>query len=183
VTGKKKRIYIKLIEQARQGNEDALEELCRKIEQVIKSYFSTRYNNVDVIQELSQETYLRFLKSFPNLKEPQKFSYFIAKIALHVHQDYLQKKYQSIENIEENVEEPSIGHVAKDVFVLHPESEIENRIDWEAAFQQLPERTQKILRMKLDGVGYYEIGKSLNLTLSAVKMIVARGLKKLKSFL
>ena len=174
--------YEKLIILARKGDESALEQLCREVEHVLVGYFSARYSNRQVVEELAQEAYLRLLKSFPRLKEPQKFSLFLAKIALHVHQEYLQNKYRNSEYTCENFESATIGRVGASITDLQPEVALQQDMDMELAFQHLPERTRRVLRMKLDGISYSEIATSLGTSVSAVKMIVNRGMNELKNY-
>jgi len=92
------------------------------------------------------------------------------------------KKYQSLEKPTEYIETIVSGNSEDVEAVVHPELRIAEKIDLESGFLRLPERTQKVLKMKMAGVRYKEIAQSLNLSVGGVKMIVNRGLKKLKSF-
>jgi RNA polymerase sigma-70 factor (ECF subfamily) len=174
--------YVELIEQARKGDKGALEQLCHEVEQIIRSNFSKRYNSDELIEELLQETYLRLFISLPNLREPQRFSYFVTKIALHVHYDYLHNKYQSLETHQKDIETYSVIHASQNAFVVQPELEIQQRMDLERAFLKLSERTRKIIKLKMSGFQHKEIAKLFNLSVDAVKMIVYRGMTKLRSF-
>ncbi len=174
--------YAELIEKAGKGDRAALEQLCREVAQILKGYFTLRYPNQKVVEELTQETCLRLLTSLPKLKDPQKFSYFMAKIALHVHQNYLHNKYESIEHTKANLETIAPANTRHQALQFGSEVEIENRVDLERAFRFLPKRTQKVLRMKFEGMRYKEIAKSLHISVRAVKMIVYRGKKRIKLF-
>ena len=174
--------YEKLIIRARKGDESALEQLCREVEHVLVGYFSARHSNQQVVEELAQEAYLRLLNSFSRLKEPQKFSFFLAKIALHVHQEYLQNKYRAARYTCENFEAATRERVAASLTDLQPEVALQQDIDMERAFQHIPARTRRVLWMKLDGVSYLEIATSLATSVGAVKMIVNRGMNKLKNY-
>ncbi|MCZ6566310.1 MAG: sigma-70 family RNA polymerase sigma factor [Gammaproteobacteria bacterium] len=168
----------KLIRRAREGNKDALIELCQDVQQIVQTYFASRYSKVMIIEELSQETHLRFLQSFPNLRDPQKFAYFVAKIALHVHQEYLIKKYSNHEHPAEYIDIIATNSQTS----TQPEQHIINKIDLENALRQLPDQTKQILVMKYEGMSNKEVAGRFDLSLSAVKMIVNRGRKKMKTY-
>jgi len=174
---KSQRLAI-LIGYARAGKDAALIELCQEVQKIVQKYFASRYSKEMIIEELSQETYLRFLQSFPNLRDPQKFSYFVAKIALHVHQEYLIKKYNNNEHVVEYLDIVD----TKSQNSTQPEQSIANKIDLENALQQLPDKTQKIFKLKHDGMSDKEIADRFDLSLSAIKMIVNRGRKKIKAY-
>ncbi|MFQ5752553.1 MAG: RNA polymerase sigma factor [bacterium] len=168
------------MELAKQGDNKALEELCKEVEEVIKGFFSSRYSDSELIKDLVQETYLRLLKSLAHLKNPFRFSSFVIKIAQHVHQEYLLTKCKSKEITQENMAATSINHISDNFIEKHPYLKIEDKIDLEWAFKRLPPKTQKILKMKMEGFKYQEIANFLDLSIAAVKMDVKRGIKKLK---
>lgn len=176
--------YEELILKAREGDREALEALCRNIERMLLGFFGNRYNDQTLVNDLSQEAYLRFLNAFPRLKEPQKFSFFVAKIAMHVHYENLENKYKNAEHSTADMEltvsdDRTIGGNGR---AGQYDAEIGGRIDLERALATLPGRTRKVLKMKMDGQRYSEIARHFDISSSAVKMIVNRGIKKLKNY-
>ena len=59
---------------------------------------------------------------------------------------------------------------------IQPEIQVQHDVDLERAFHYLPERTQRVFRMKLEGARYGEIAESLGVSVGAIKMIVNRGM-------
>ena len=168
------RLLAELLTKASAGDDAALNTLCRELRPPIQKYFSRRFQNPDVVEELCQETFIRFLKNFSNIRERMSLRGFIIKIAIHVSQDYLRKKYRHPEAWVE-VEELTSGE--------DPAEAILRRLDLQKALEQLPEQSRRILLMRADGYKYEEISAKTDLSVSGVKMQVKRNLAKLRSAL
>jgi RNA polymerase sigma-70 factor (ECF subfamily) len=168
------RFLAKLLTRAREGDDVALNQLCRELEPPIQKYFWRRFNNPDVVSELCQETFVRFLKNLPHLREQLSLRGFVVKIAVHVTQDYLRKKYR---HPEEELEPDGVTDG------VDPSEAILRRIDLQKALEQLPEQSRRILLMRADGYKYDEISAHTDLSVSGVKMQVKRNLDKLRSVL
>ena len=82
------RLLAGLLTKATAGDEAALNTLCRELEPPIHKYFWRKFRNPDVVDELCQETFIRFLKNLPNIRERMSLRGFAIKIAIHVTQDY-----------------------------------------------------------------------------------------------
>ncbi len=96
---------------------------------------------------------------------------FAIKIAIHVTQDYLRKKYR---HPEEGLE------VDKLVSGEDLAQTILRRLDLQKALEQLSEQSRLILLMRADGYKYEEISAKTDLSVSGVKMQVKRNLAKLR---
>ena len=140
---------------------------------------------MDIVDDLSQETYLRFLKNISKIEEPLKIKGFVLKVAFHVMQDYFRQKYRKNENLF-NAETPH-NEIKSSLYGstnANTDSDyVLRKVDLEVALNRLPEKTQQILRMKADGYRYEEIAKTLKLSLSGVKMQVKRGIVRLKAMI
>ena len=169
------RRLAELLDKASAGDETALNELCQALEPPVQKYFWFKFQNPDIVDELSQETFVRFLKNLPNIRERMSLRSFVVKIAIHVTQDYFRKKYRHPE--EELGADEGLGS-AED-----PAEAILRRVDLEKALDELPERSRRILLMLADGYKYEEISAQTHISVSGVKMQVKRNLAKLRSVL
>lgn len=168
------RRLAELFKKASAGDDTALNSLCRELEPPIQKYFWHRFNNPDIVDELCQETFVRFLKNLPNIRDRMSLRSFIIKVAIHVTQDYFRKKYR---HPEEELEAEGVTS-GED-----PAEAIQHRMDLRKALDQLPERSRRILLMRADGYKYEEISAETDLSVSGVKMQVKRNLAKLRSVL
>jgi len=163
-----------LLKKASAGDDTALNALCQELEPAIQKYFWYRFQNPDIVDELCQETFVRFLKNLPNIRDRMSLRSFVIKIAIHVTQDYFRKKYRHPEEELEaervtSGEDPAEAHL--------------RRMDLKKALDQLPEQSRRILLMRADGYKYEEISAKTDLSVSGVKMQVKRNLAKLRSAL
>ena len=174
---------VELLKRAQQGDQQSLQKLCVELKEIVRWYFLRKFQDPDIVDDLLQETYLRFLKNIPNIKEPMRLKNFILKVAFHVTQDYFRQKYRRNEDrfTEETASEGEVksptnrtmnDNIASD-YVL-------SKLDLEKAMGKLPKKTQKIIQMKADGYKYEEIAVMYKISVSGVKMQIKRGLEKLK---
>lgn len=173
-----------LIKKAQLGDRAALEKVCREVEQLVHNYFSRRFNDPEVVLDLTQDTYLKLIDNFDKIREPMKFNNYVVKIAFHVMQSYLRTQYVR----EEIVMRDSYGLTVNNQTspnVVREEDEVINfdRFDLKAALRMLPEKTQKIFQLQSEGYKYQEIADILDISLSTVKMQLKRNLEKLKEML
>lgn len=168
------RRLAELLEKATAGDEAALNTLCQELEPTLQKYFWHRFQNLDIVEELCQETFLRFLKNLPNIRDHMSLRSFVIKVAIHVTQDYFRKKYR---HPEEELEAESVVSAENSVEALL------RNIDLKKALDQLPEQTRAILLMRADGYKFEEISAKTDLSVSGVKMQLKRNLAKLRSAL
>ncbi len=169
------RRLAELLERATAGDEAALNALCQELEPTLRKYFWHRFQNPDIVEELCQETFLRFLKNLPNIRDRMSLRSFVIKVAIHVTQDYFRKKYR---HPEEELEAEAV--VSSDE---NPAEALLRNMDLRKALDQLPEQSRAILLMRADGYKFEEISAKTHLSVSGVKMQVKRNLAKLRSVL
>lgn len=180
-------VYLSnLVQKAQQGDRAALNQLCKEVENVLRGYFWSKFQDNNIVDDLAQEAYIRLYHSFQNVKEPMKFRSFVTKIAIHVSQDFIRQKYrtqeQSLEafskmnNDSSSTKEKAVDFVELDVEVI-------KNIDLKNAMEKLSEKARQILLMKIDGFKYEEIAKEVGISVSGVKMQVQRSLEFLRSLL
>lgn len=170
-----------LLEKAQGGDRESLQELCSELQQLLRWYFIRKFRDADIVDDLSQETYLRFLKNIPTIKEPIKLRNFVLKVAFHVTQDYFRQKYRRNEVLFS--EDFPHDEIKSSPYLSANENQdsdyVLSRVDLETAMNKLPEKTRQILQMKADGYKYEDIAAAMEFSLSGVKMQVKRGIEKL----
>ncbi|OPX35406.1 hypothetical protein B1H10_01305 [candidate division KSB1 bacterium 4484_188] len=180
-----KKHLARLLKRAQHQDHAALEELCKALEQIVRGYFFKKFQDENIVKDLSQEAYFRFLNNFPQIREPMKLKSFIFSISLRVMQDYFRQFYhpEEIHLVEEMVTDPVSEASGSQIVPSSGSDFVIEKMDLEKALAKLSERTRTILQMKSDGFRYEEIAAELDISLSTVKMQVSRGMEKLKNFL
>jgi len=175
-------ILIDLLIKAQSGDKIALEKLCKYSEEFIRNYFTYKFKDVNVVDDLCQETYSRLINSFVNIREPVKYKNFVLKTAFFVVQDFLRKKVKIHSKMDSLYDLEDYKFSVYDVNASFDEHVI-SEIDLKNALKKLPPKSQLILKMQSEGYRYHEIANKLGLSESAIKMQVKRSLKKLSELL
>lgn len=167
-----------LIEQAKHGDQKALEQLVRKYYQPIYKYIYFKVSHKETAQYLTQEVFLKLTKNIHQYVAVAKFSTFLYQIAHNVIVDF----YRS----EKTVKEKQI--LLKDgVEIEKYEGRtglIEAKIDLMAALNQLPEDYRDcILLFYIGQLKHREIALIMDVPVSTVKTWIRRGLSQCKQIL
>jgi RNA polymerase sigma-70 factor (ECF subfamily) len=173
-----------LLKKAQRGDKKSLEIICQELKDLMWRYFIKKFNDPNLVDDLSQETYLRLLKNIPKIKEPMRLKNFVLKVAFHVTQDYFRQKYRKNDDIFIDEHETHEGkNLERNQFVNQNMNSdyILSKLDLETAMEKLPVKTQLILQMRAEGYKYEEIAEALKISESGVKMQVKRGVEKLKN--
>jgi RNA polymerase sigma factor (sigma-70 family) len=138
------------------------------------------------VDDLTQETYLRLLRNLTTIREPMKLRSFVAKVALHVTQDYFREKYrEKEEDLEPHLltTSASEGGLSRGPDQASLDDQAVRKVDLERALAELPDKARQIILLRAEGHKYEEISDQVGLTVSGVKMQVKRNLEKLKTAL
>lgn len=163
-----------LVEQAQQGNAQALNRLMELLDPVLRSFFRKRLGgNRSEIDDLVQNTLLRVIHSLHDLREPDRLKSFTLRAAIFELQDLFRGRYAAREERYQVEVHPEPSH----------QDPQDIRLDVQQAVAQLPERTREILELKEIGYKYQEIALMLGLTESAIKMQVKRAYERLQEIL
>ncbi|MDO5291775.1 MAG: RNA polymerase sigma factor [bacterium] len=155
--------------QAKNGNRNSLEQLVKIYYEDIYRYIYRKVSNEQIAMDLTQETFLKLTKAFPQYKIEAKFTTFLYTIARNVVIDYY--RWSSNRKEEGVVEEPSCS----------PYEEVDQKMYIESVLKQLPkEQVECIELYYYEGLKYNAIATILNLPVSTVKTRVRLGLKKCK---
>ncbi len=167
------------------GEKNALENLCKALESIMRGYFRSKFSDASLVDDLCQETYLRLLNNLPTLKEPMKLKNFVLKVSYHVLQDYYREKYHQQEKFSniDIADDKQDTAFTENIHAHSPLANISETMDIKKALAEFSEKTRKILLLKADGYKYEEIAVMLDISESSVKMQVKRGMEKLKNLL
>lgn len=167
------------------GEKNALENLCKAFESIMRGYFRSKFSDVSLVDDLCQETYLRLLKNLPALKEPMKLKNFVLKVSYHVMQDHFREKYHRQEEFSHTdiAGEDKDATFTESIHSHTPMANISDKMDMKKALAELPDKTRQILLLRADGYKFEEIAEKTGLSTSGVKMQAKRGMEKLKNLL
>lgn len=154
------------------------------IEKIYKEYFETVYKylfcltrNIDLSEELTQETFYRAVKKINTYKGECKISVWLCQIAKNSWYDYL-KKNKKISKF--NQEKDNIELIQEDNIIEKIISD-EEKIILYKKIQKLDEKTREVIYLRVTGeLTFKEIGTILNKTENWARVTFYRGKNKLK---
>ena len=171
----------KLVEDAKSGNRKALEAVCRILESEIKIILRQKISDLELVNDLSQETYLRLIKGIQDIKEPVKIRNFVAKMTLYTLNDYFRNhaKWKKILIREDvHLSDSRIFYKKEEV----DDSELFNKLAVEEAINKIPEqKDRRLFELKLQGKNYEDIASELSISIGSAKMRFKRTLEFLKA--
>ncbi len=163
-----------LVRRAQAGERRAMEKVCRQLQNQIKCTLSRVICNSSIVEDLSQETYLRLIKNFSNIREPIKIKRYVAQIVTYVINDYFREKYK-------------LAHISIkgqsdlcDGSITPGDDEILHEIVFQDLLNTISDPVNKhLIQLKLDGKNYKEISRELFLSEASIKMRFQRLKQKL----
>jgi len=178
-----------LVEQSRNGNVDAFEEL-------IKDYKKTAYNialrvlrNVEDAEDASQEALIKVYKSIQNFNMQSSFKSWMYRIVVNTCIDFKRKKNINAVSIDENVDLGGNKEFQREIAdnSYNPESLIEKNFNSKLindAVNRLEDDFKTIIILRdIQGFSYSEISEILSCNLGTVKSRLNRARKNLKDIL
>lgn len=167
-----------LIEQAKQGDRGALEQLVKKYYQQIYKYIYFKVSHKETAQDLTQEVFLKLTKSIHRYVAAAKFSTFLYQIAHNVIVDFYrgEKAVQEKQVVLEDGAE--VGRCDGKT------SQVEAKVDLMTALSQLPEDYRECIILYYIGqLKHREIALIMDVPVSTVKTWIRRGLDQCKHIL
>jgi RNA polymerase sigma-70 factor (ECF subfamily) len=172
-----------IVRQVLRGKREMFSLLVERYQKPIFNFIYRFYGNRDLAQELTQETFLRcyqFLKSYDT---GRKFSTWLYTVAKNLCIDELKKR----KTAREVPLDDAIGHVERTGADGGPEMDQQGRAirreeDFKLleALQELPSAARTVLLLHyFQGLSYQEIGETLSLPVSTVKIRIFRAKKAL----
>lgn len=165
---------VALVEQARDGDEQARDRLLRKLEPLLRAYFIKRIGKKPIVDDLVQNTLLRVHGGLDDLNNPDRLKAFSMKAALFEVQDLYRGRYGPKERLFDPDQGPE-----------RPTSEIPNAksVDVERALSVLTPKARRIIELREYGYRYKEIAERIDSTEGAIKMQVKRAFDKMRDVL
>ncbi len=162
------------VRQAQEGDEQAWNELLRRLEPVLRGYFIKRIGQEADVDDLVQNTLMRVHEGLDDLEKPGSLKSFAMKAALFELQDYYRGRY----DMKETLYDPELPPKR----TTEPEDRSAH-VDVEKALDVLTPKARRIMQLREYGYLYKEIAQMLDTTEAAVKMQVKRAFEKMKDAL
>ena len=162
-----------LVNRAQSGDPSSFEKLYYRYIKLVYGFVYQKTGNREDCEDLTQDIWMNVIKNLKGFEGKSSFKNWVFGIAKHKIMDYYQEKYQIdrsplIEEIflDENEDDDNITK--------------ENKI--KKLLASLPENYKAVLELRfLKGYKTAEIAKELKMTVSNVKVIQFKAIKKLKS--
>lgn len=170
----------RLLERAQRGDRDALDELCRREWRPIYALAYSALGNAAEAQDLTQEAFLRALRSLPAYRVTgAPFHAYLKKIALNLVRDGWRTRRHVTVPLDDALELP-----AREV---GPEGQAlagDERRRLLAALATLPSDYQTVIRLRLlDGLPAADAARAMGRSPDAVRQLQHRALSALRATL
>jgi len=178
-----------LIEKFLKGDVNAFNTLVRRWEKSIYNFLLRQAGKPEEAKDLCQEAFIRAYRSLKQLRDPQKFSTWMYRIALNACRDEMKKRQRrktfSLNGFDEHGEDsPNPGLEMEKNASTDPHIAAQNR-DVKAllnrALQTIPEEQRVVIIMKeYQGLKFTEIAETLGISVNTAKSRMYYGLSALK---
>ena len=164
-----------------------LEKLFRTYYKDIYRYLYSLTHDTSLSEDLASEVFLEVVKSIASFRGEADIKTWMFSIARHKLMDYLRKKNRRAETVvlSELVGElgcfDSGGAKVKGPEDQYIDKEMLERIY--ALLEEEPGRTGNIVKLRLEGYSFYEIGKLQNISESSARVIYFRAKEKIRQIL
>jgi len=172
-----------VVRQVLRGRRDAFSVLVERYQKPIFNFVYRFYGNYELAQELTQETFLRCYQFLKSYDPERKFSTWLYKVAKNLCVDEL-KRQRSAREVRLDDALPAID--ARDVAGAVDRNQqvqcIRREEDFRLleALQELPPAARTVLLLHyFQGLSYQEIGETLGLPVSTIKIRIFRAKKLL----
>ena len=186
-----------LVQLAKQGNESALDQLCRaygeRVRRIIRLHIGKELRSKLESMDLVQDAFISALRSLESFayKNEGDFLRWISKIAENRIRDNIDKLHADKRDIRKEIplkdnERPSQDSFIRDFapadsttpsMIISKREELDKL---EKAMDELkPEYKEVISLTKIEGLSYEEVGKRLSKSSDAVRMLLARAMAEL----
>jgi RNA polymerase sigma-70 factor (ECF subfamily) len=162
------------VRRAQDGDEQAWNDLLRRLEPVLRGYFINRIGKETDVDDLVQNTLMRVHKGLEDLEKPGSLKSFAMKAALFELQDYYRGRY----DMKETLYDPELPPKR----TTEPEDRSAH-VDVEKALDALTPKARRIMELREYGYLYREIAQMLDTTEAAVKMQVKRAFETMRDAL
>lgn len=172
---------VQLLEHARLGDRQALNQLVELHWQPLYRYIYYKVRNKEVTEELTQETFIKVITYLPKFEERGiPFRSFIIRVAANIITDYWRKHARGKEVLPlTDIVSLSSNDSLDELAVLEERKSI---ID--AAIRQLPDEQRYVVILRLiEGRPIKEVAIMMQKTEGALKMLQQRALQNIRKYL
>lgn len=172
---------IELIEQARDGDQAAFEELYKRYVRKIYNLAYRMAGGGQEAEELTQEVFLQAYKNLAHFKGESSFYTWLYRVACNTCLQHLRKKSRRREtvNFDDLAEVQISGHESPDPLDTVARRELERRL--EKALALLPESQRMVILLgPIQGLSYEKMADALGLTVPIVKSRLHRARENLR---
>lgn len=149
-----------------------MEEIYKKYSKLVYKYLYTLTRDIEISEELTQETFYSAIKNLKNFKNECKISVWLCQIAKHKWIDYLSKNKKTIPFDEQIID--------KNLFLDESDKIIEKN-DLYENINKLDKETKNVFYLRLKSeLSFKEIGEILGKSEQWARITFYRGKIKLK---
>ena len=181
-----------LVVRYRKGDKKAWDTLCQQYTRGLFEFFNRKVGNREDARDLAQDTLIEAMRNISSLEKPESFRGWLYKIAHGHSAKYFRNRYkhgihEPLDKAPVNdLEEPRVAYAAP--AYQQPEARIvaQERLEIvRSLVDRLPKSERAVFRLKFDDpdMTLKEIAETLGISVSAVKVRVHRGTKKLQKWL
>lgn len=154
-----------------------MEEIYRKYSRIVYNYLYSLTQNIELSEELTQETFYSAIKGIKNYKNECSINVWLCQIAKNKWKDYLSKsKKIKLISFDTNIDIPLLDNNIE--YSIDSKDEI---IQLYKRIHKLDEKTREVFYLRINGeLSFKEIGEILNKTEEWARITFYRGKIKLK---
>ena len=155
-----------------------LEELFAAHYKDVYHYLYSLSRDASLSEDLAQEVFMEVVKSIPSFRGEADIRTWLFSIARNRWYTYLRRKHRQVQTqtLTEFLE----------IADQSPEEQYQSKAAAQRIYELLdlePERTQKIVLMRLEGFSFYEIGKAAGVSENSARVIDFRTKTKIRQIL
>src|SRR5574337_388767 len=168
-----------LVEQAKQGDNEAFDVLASKYRSKIMHLLSRLIDDPNEVLDLTQETFIHAFKSLSTFRGDSVFYTWLYRIAINTAKNYLKLQEHRVPNIDIDIDTIDLGHEHEHLEESKTPESILMRDEMETAvmnvLMKLPQdlRTCIMLR-EIAGLSYEQIAQKLNCPVGTVRSRISR---------
>ena len=174
----------KWVDAAREGDQEAFEELVRLYEKRVLALTRRMCRNPEDAAEAAQEAFFAAWQGLKSFRGDRSFSTWLYRLASNACVDLLRREGKRQAAVSLDDEDLNLDFPAS---LSSPQEEVERRElreQIEAGLRALPPSLREALILReMQQLRYDEIGEALGLDIGTVKSRISRGRKKLRAFL
>ena len=154
-----------------------MEELYKEYSSLVYHYLYGLTNNIELSEELMQDTFYAAIKGIKKFKGECKISVWLCQIAKNKWKDYIKKTSKfKISSIEDNMESLYVENT-----IIDDINEKNERIKLYKKIHKLDDNTKEVFYLRIYGnLSFKEIGEILGKTEECARVVFYRGKIKLK---